>query len=342
MTSIIGGVNHAFSKGMVEIQQARQNGITDSFGMNIIAGYVNHLAARRMHVLAQGGNSVGNYPPSGLTIAGTFHTSPNCNRVEALMIAGRSTSATVLGSSRWSINSVFITPTVYTAGSVTGTVGPNDLSVSRTRMLNSGSDLVGNTTYSWGLETGATAISVLYFIIYEVPRDSLNLASDTGVPLDVFASGAPILDRDIGDVTDALWTLYKRQGIPQFTFEHVTGTTPTANATFKNVLDATTTGYASSAAGYWTIPYRKHRMTKTTLDVVLWAVSATLAGADGQVKFTNAAGTVGTITGISTAAVYTTTATIDASTSGSQLVVVEHKSAASTISTIAAGMYELI
>lgn len=336
------GVNRALSLGLTEIAMARQGGVTDSFGINSIAGYVNHIAARRMHVLAQGGNSVGNYAGSGLSIGGSFHTSPNCNRVEALMIAGRSTSGTVLGSSRWSIGATFITPTVYTSGSVAGTVGPQDLSVSRTRMLDAGADLVGNTTYTWGLETGATPISVLYFVIYEVPRESLNQSTDTAVPLDVFQVGAPILDRDIADVTDALWTLYKRQGIPQFNFAHVSGTAPSANATFKNVLDATTTGFASTAAGYYTIPYRKNRMTKTTLDVVLWTVAVVAAGADGQVKFTNSAGTIGTITGIGAATTYTTTATIDASTSGSQLVVVEHKSAASTITTIAAGMYELI
>lgn len=336
------GVNRAFSKGMTEIAMARQGGITDAFGLATIAGYVNHLSSRRMHVLAQGGNSVGNYPPSGLIIGGRFHTSPSCNRVEALMIAGRSTSATVLGSSSWAINGAAITPNVYTAGSVSGTSGPRDLSVSRTRLTSGGSDLAGDTTYDWTLTTGATPISVLYFVLYEVPRDSLDQSTNTGVPLDVFQVGAPILDRDVADVTDSLWTLYKRQGISQFTFEHVTGTTPTANATFKNVLDATTTGYSSSAAGYWTIPYRKNRMTKTTLDVVLWTVAATAAGADGQVKFTNSAGTIATITGIGAANTYTTTATIDAATSGSQLVVVEHKSAASTISTIAAGMYELI
>lgn len=340
---IITGVDWSRVRGLFELGIARQGGITDGYELTTLAGFVNQLGSRRLHVLAQGGNSIGNYAGSGLIIAGRFHTSPNCNRVEAVMIAGRSTSATVLGSSFWSINGVAIAPNVYTAGSVAGTAGPRDLSVSRTRLTSGGSNLAGDTTYDWTLTTGATPISVAYFIIYEVPRDTLDPDTDAAaIPHDVFQVGAPILDRDIGDLTDSLWTLYKRHGIPQFSFIHVSGTAPSANATFKNVLDATTTGYSSSAAGYWTIPYRKNRMTKTTLDVVLWAVSAVAAGADGQVQFTNAAGTIGTLTGISTANTYTTTATIDASASGSQLVVVEHKSAASTVSTIAAGMYELI
>ena len=341
---IMGGVTRFHTDGIENFYACRQNGLTTGHGMTTIADYVNTLTSQRMHVLAQGGTSIGVYPASGLIVGGYFHTSPNCKRVQALMVCGRSTSATVLGKATWAINSVTC-DTVYVAGSVSGTSGPQDFTVAHSHMTVGGafgSELSADTTYQWTLTTGATPISVAYYVIFEVPADQVNTSTDLAVAVDAFQVGAPILDRDIAKVGDSLWTLYSRSGNPQFSFAHLVGTAPSANATFKNILDGTTTGYSSSAAGFWTIPYRKNRFGSTTLDVVLWAVCSMSAGADGQVKFTNGAGTIATITGITGTNVFTTTATIDASTSGSQLVVVEHKSAANTITTIGAGMYELI
>lgn len=337
-------VSRWHTEGIAKFEACRQNGLTSAHGMTMIADYVNTLTSQRMHVLAQGGSSIGAYPNSGLIVGGYFHTSPNCKRVQAILVCGRSASNTVLGKASWAINGTTC-DNVYVAGSVSGTTGPQDFTVAHSRMATGGifgADLTADTTYQWTLTTGAVALSVAYFLIFEVPADQVDPTADLAISHDVFQVGAPILDRDIGKVGDSLWTLYKRSGNPQFSWSHLVGTAPTANATFKNVLDATTTGYSSSASGFWTIPYRKNRFGSTMLDVLLWCVSSMSAGADGQVKFTNGAGTIGTITGITGSNVFTTTATIDASTSGSQLVVVEHQSAANTITTIAAGMYELI
>lgn len=326
--------------GLITFKVARNGAVTDGASLARVGALTNTLMTRRMHPLLYGGNSIGNYPPSGLTIGGAFHTSPYCDRVECMMIAGRSTSATISGHSRFGINAAFVADT-FIGGSISGTTGPQDLSVVRVRLTDGGSDLVGDTDYEFSLEAGSTPISILWFCVYEVPRDFIATA-EGATPLDVFQVGAPILDRDIASVSNALWTMHARSGNPQFAFAHSASSAPTATTTYKNILDGSTTGYASNAAGYWTFPYRKNRYASSTADVVLWAVSAVSGtGLGGTVRFTNAAGTIGTLT-IVNGSVATATATIDATTSGSQLVVVEHKSTANTITTIAAGMYELI
>lgn len=345
--TVILGINRSFAEGMFALEQARQSGIVDAYAAGKIAGYINHIASRRVHVLAQGGNSVGNYAPGSLVLGGRMHTSPFCNRVEALIIAGRTSSNTDLGQVTLSVDS-YSMPTMYVGGSVSGTSGPVDLSVLRKRMQSAANtDLAPDTDYDWRIETGSVPTAIAYFIIYEVPRETLDPAVDGNPAITPFAVGAPILDRDIASVTDTLWTIYKRSGLPMFAHSTYATSSPSATATFKNVLDATTTGYSSSAAGFWTIPYRKNRLTKTTLDVVLWAVANTdplNPSTDGIVRFVNAAGTIGSITSIGTSAsvIWTTTATIDATTSGSQLVIVEHSSATSTITTRGVGMLELI
>ena len=326
--------------GLPTLKVARNGAVTDGAALARVGALTNTLMTRRMHPLLYGGNSIGNYPPSGLIIGGVFHTSPYCDRVEVMMIAGRSTSATVSGHSEWAINGVQCADS-FIGGSISGTTGPQDLSVVRVRLTESGADLVGDTDYEFTLTAGATPISILWFCVYEVPRDFIDTAAGA-TPLDVFQVGAPILDRDIGSLTDALWTIHARSGNPQFAFMHTSGTAPSATTTYKNILDGSTTGYSAAAAGYWTFPYRKNRHTSSTTDVVLWAVSIVDGtGLGGTVRFTNAAGTIGTLT-IVNGVTATATATIDATMSGSQLVVVEHKSTANTITTIAAGMYELI
>lgn len=345
--SVIVHVNRAYTVGLSAILQCRQGGITDGFGVAGIAGFVNHLAARRVHVLAQGGDSIGSATVASINLRGRFHTSPYCNRVEALVIAGRTVSGTTLGRLTWTVNS-YALPDMYVAGSIGGTTGPQDLSILRTQLVSAANTpLVGDTDYDWSLAMGSVPINVLFYVIYEVPRETLNPSTDGTPALETFSVGAPILDRDIATLTDTLWKIYRRSGIPQFSHSTLAATTPSATATFKNVLDSGTAGYSANAAGWWTIPYRKNRMTKTTLNVVLWHVGnidPLNPASDGVVRWVNAAGTIGSITGINTSAstIRTTTATIDASTSGSQLVIVEHSSATSTIFTRGCGMIELI
>lgn len=343
----IAGAAQLYTQGLAALAVARQNGLTSGHAMTTLVSYINHLAGQRVHVLAQGGDSIGNYAAASLQLRGQFHTSPYCKRVCALVVAGRTSNNTTPGSFTWTIGA-YTLPTLYVGGAVSGTAGPGDLSVITTTLQSaSGVNLAGDTDYDWQLNTGSVPTAIVYYVIFEVPRDALNSSTELTPTHDPFQIGAPILDRDIARIGDTLWKIYGRSGIPHFSHSTFSNTTPSANATFKNVLDGSTAGYSSSGAGFWTIPYRKQRFGSTTLNVVLWHVGNTDplgAATDGVVRWVNAGGTIGSITGINTSAstIRTTTATIDATTSGSQLVIVEHSSATSTMFTRGCGMYELI
>lgn len=338
---------YQFGRGLPIEAMARNGQITDGANMATLANYVNMIAARRFKILAQGGNSISGLLSTSATIAAQWHTSPNCGGVEVVLVLGPSTSATAFGSYTFTVDGV-AQATRYITGDTGGVSGPNDLVFDHQTFVDgSGDPLAGDTDYEATMTL--TNAALLYYIIYERPRNSLDTDTDTAIATDVFAYNAPILDRDVATMVDAMWKLHRRQGAVHFTHQVQLGTPPSEpTTTFINILDGSLAIVGAAAAGFWTIPYRKNRLAGSTVDVVLWAYGEVVApgAGTGQVKFANSAGTIGTVTGFAGAAEFrSTTGTLDATISTSDLVVVSHRitvADGAEMVTYAAGMYEYL
>lgn len=359
MTAIIVGVNRAYASGVSPLAIGRQGAITDGFAVASLTGYINHLLARRMHVLAQGGNAAvsAGLPSSGQNGVVRFHTSPNCKRVYMSAICARSGSNTVLGSFNWNVFSSTGTglgglDTIYVGGASGSAASPNDLSIHTQRVAIANVDLSPDTTYGMRLTGASTNVQLLYFVVYELPRSTVDTTTDTAIPLHPFQVGAPILDRDIGDLTDSLWTMYKRGGPMQGVYSDITATPVTSvGTTWTNIMDGSTTGFAAGAAGLRTIPYRKNRATGTTLDVVFWSNTQALgAAATAEIRFVNSSGTIASMTGLDGSlgatgmVLHTTSGTLDATLATSDLVIAEQRNATAGqgVTTTAFGIYEFL
>jgi hypothetical protein len=344
--------------GLIQRYVAGNQRITDSFRLADLATFTNMLAGRRFHVLGSGGQSIGVQIAGPSQIATTrFHTSPNCGGVEVMMVVGRGNSNTVFGNFAWTLSdgagaaNIVTTATHRVGGSTAATAGPNEITVERIRIVDAaGAELAGDTEYTLSITGVSINLSILSFMIYEVPRTTLDTSTHTAISPDVFGVGSPILDRDVADIVDALWTIYTRQGVSQIYWSDLTGNNPsTTGTTWVNILDASTAGYSANAAGFWTIPYNKGRLvTSGTVDVKLWAIANVTPGGTAEVRFTGSGGLIGTVTGMTTegatgVASSTATATLD-TTLTSDLVVVEYRNslAANGASLRACGMYEIV
>lgn len=332
------------SRGLAWERVAKIGRLTDGYRMAEIASFINMIGAQRLRVLAQGGYLLASSPAFN-SMNARVHTCPNGSRVYGMVIVGNGASSTSSTAYFWKVNNVTCaTRYSQTPGSVVA--GPNELRVEHTRLLDGGTggtDLTADTDYDINISTGSNH-AIYFYCVYEVPIPTLDASTNAvAVPLDVFQVGAPVLDRDISDAIESAWTVYKRQGTHHFSWASVEGAAPSqTGTTWKNVLDATTTGYGANAAGFYTIPYRQGRqVTSSTVDVVLWARGSVNSGTGGRVRFQNSAGVIGTITGFTTSStVRTTTATLPTTSSTSDLVIVEHSdSGANTMTTIAAGIY---
>jgi hypothetical protein len=220
---------------------------------------------------------------------------------------------------------------------------PEDLVIDRQRFVDGGgAPLVGDATYE--LTSTLSNLTIVAYAIYEIPRTKLDTDNDNLVlPTDVYAVGAPILDRDIAAMTNAVWYMYRRQGPTQFAWTADYAITPPRNSslTYANVLDGTTTGWSANAAGFWTIPYRRNRLTGNTVSVVLWTYGRMIANTGGTSRFVNSAGVLGTISGFTTTPSFrTTTATLDTTLTSDLVIVTHNGNGVDQIETLAAGMYE--
>jgi hypothetical protein len=333
------------STGLRSERLGRNGQLTDGTSMNRLQSFINKLGARRRHVLAHGGTACTPFPTLSLIGANRFHTGPNCAGVEVVMLLGPSTTSSTLGALRWTVGGV--TQDWLYSGGFSSSTGPNDVSVVRQRFVDgSGDDLASDTAFNASMSVANS--SVIFYIIFEIPRTALDTAlhSSAAFGHDVFGHGAPILDRDWSKLQDMLWEMYRRQGPVQFCWSSMALSSPTqTGATWKNVLDGTTTGYGANAAGFWTIPEKKNRLAGAVVNVQFWARGLTNAGAGGRVRFSNSAGVLATITGFTTGAAQhiEATATLDATIATSDLVIIEHSDSAGNImQTDAAGCYEYL
>lgn len=339
-----------WSAGLRSQSMARNGKYTSGANAALVADMVNMLSGRRMHMLAAAGSHASALFPGTGTMRAYIHTSPNIAGVEAIVIVTRKSTGASHGAFQWTVDS-YANPVRYVAGGSGAAATPSSLAFERVRLVidSSNTNLAGDTAYSisCNLNAGSTgALECHGMMVYEVTRKQMDSNTHTCVPSDVFKAGSPILDRDIEDLTASLWTIYRRQGPTQFNWTDTENSPPTqTGSTWKNILSGSTAGWASTDRGFWTIPYRKGRLISSgTVAVRCWARAAVNTGSGGRVRFINSAGTIATITGFGTSAsVITADATLDATISTSDLVVVEHSdSTGNTVTTYAAGMYEYL
>jgi len=309
------------------------------------AAAVNMCSGRRKKVHAQQWIKPSNMTTSATarTVSrGYLRTSPDVLEVRCrMMVAPTAASLTVPGTAIWTVNGV-AQSTINLPGIVTskGTDPETWFVVDQVFVDGSGDPLAGNTAmeFSLALDDGAR---VFGWTVYETQFTELDTASHQAVLVDPFGDGADILDRDLSDLVETMYTLWKQQAGVQIFWSVADATAITQNSTtYKNVLDAATTGWASTAAGFYVHPYKRGTLTSSSDPVTLWAIANTSAGT-GNVRFTTSAGTLGTISSIGTTLqAYTTTADLNSANTSDLVVVEVNNNAANTTSFYACGMIE--
>ncbi len=277
---------------------------------------------------------------------GVFHTSPNVGDVRVQVIARGSENLGTAHYYEWTVGGV---PQGRRYVIVDETLsGPTDyyygatLRLSKQRFVDgAGEPLAGNTQYEFSLEVN-DGCRVVGATIYEATRSQLDTDIHTAVRVDPLAVGSPVLSREIADMHHAAWHIWQKQGPVHVAWSNEDITPPTqTGTTYRNLIDATTTGYSASASGQWLHGAGHHRFFTNTMSCLFWCYASTDAGSNGRVRFTGSSGTLATITGIGTTPqIYSTVLNITAADS---LVVLEHSNsnAGQTTTTHAAGFYEL-
>lgn len=337
MTTVV--IPDVFSAGFGSNLLSGNGYITNGSSMAALANALNMITARRGKVHLARYKPVNSYDTSGTGWHCRFLSSPYCTETSAFLLLGDAGAADV-GGVNINIDGVDQLGAA-TRDTASALVGPSGYYGKLVRLVDGGGDnLAAGTTHDMYISLGSPT-SLAGVIVYESWAPTLDTSSG-GLAADVFHVGNPITGRDIAALTDQAWNVYKKQGTTQISS---VATNTQTGTTWKNLLDSATTGYASTAAGFWTVPYRQNTLAGTTVSVVLWTY-ADSDGTTGRVRFVNSAGTIGTISSIigggSPGAFYTTTATLDASLT-SDLVVIEisEATAGKTISVYGAGIYAL-
>jgi hypothetical protein len=303
--------------------------------MAAMANVLNSIAFRRCKLLMSKFTYVGNFPQPPQTFFSRFYCSPYVSDVYVIMLLGDNGPGGA-GNYFWTVDGV--NQSAHSVANSVASAGPEDYFFQASRFVTAGGASLAPGVHDVSCTlTSTTAISGC--AILEIPK---GIETTNALPPDVYSVGSPILDRDIAALTDRTWGIYLTQGTHQIHWtSNAVGATQTGT-TYANILDGATTGYASTAAGFHTIPYRQSTLAGTTVPVTMWVYADDGAGAanTGRVRFVNAAGTIGTITGIGAAGYYTTTGTLDP-TLTSDLVIIEHSNATAgqSCTTRGAGMY---
>lgn len=319
-------VPHVPLKGLKHLHYGRIDQITDGPWMAGFASFVNMLTGRRQKLLYSKFEACieDRFLDSSVSRCNhMFRTSPYTGGVQCVALLRRLYSTSAQGEYTWTVNGV-AQPTMYAgAENVMTFDGPDMIFMqSQTFVDGSGDPLAGNTVYEASLSV--TSGLVLGVCVFETWKSQL-VTGTGGVPLDVYAVGSPVLDRDIASLTDQLWTLYCQQGTHHIRWSHggAGAADPTrTGTTWENVLDGTTTGYGANAAGHWVYPYRRNTLAGSTVAVTFWTYASSSSGTTGQVRFVNNDGTIATITGIGALDWYSTTGVFD-TTLTEDLVIVE-------------------
>lgn len=235
----------------------------------------------------------------------------------------------------------------YVPGSsaVVGTFDLDDIFVDEVTLTDDGTPAGAAIAGDKEIDLSLTVVDgarVIGATVYEVPLDQLDTDVHTACRTDRYGVGAAILTAGLDDPVETAWALYKRNGAPLIGWCTDDGAPVTQNsATYKNVLDGTTTGWAATAAGFPILPRYRHRQVTTGVNVVFWVRAKTDAGSTGRVRFVGSGGTIATITGIGTTeAFHSVQATIDGTLDDDLIIVECSDSTPNTVSVYAAGAYE--
>lgn len=296
-----------------------------------LANRIYSQLSRRLQVYYSRAAPIGSSFTSGTTHRARFILISTNNEVWCTVTYSDSGVAGAAGFATLTVDGTsFLSSFQDPANSATAATGPGDFRSNTFRLTG----ITGpNIDLSWSVDANSAINSI---IIFGMPVGESALGVDLFATED-YAVGAPMDGDSLESLTSQFWGYWAQESTRHFGWS---GTAAQTGTTYENILDGTTTGYASTAAGFWTIPEKQATHTATTVPVTLWCyASSTSTG--GRVRFTNSAGTIGTITGITGAGYYTTTATLSSTVTESQLVVVEcsEATAGQTVTVNGAGMY---
>jgi hypothetical protein len=179
----------------------------------------------------------------------------------------------------------------------------------------------------------------LYCAIYE---DQETYAGDD-LSFGVRAND-PITSGRWQEIAQRAWDLWRYQGSVHFAWCTPAGDALTvATATLTNMLDGSTAGWSSGAAGFPVWPRgRGRQFSQASSDVLCWAYAA--SSTTGQVVFKCSTGTIATISGITTAGWYSAQGTLPTASDSPGVVTVEYArtsgSGGASCSIYAAGMFD--
>jgi hypothetical protein len=324
--------------GAKHLIRGRNGAVTHGPQMAHVAGLLNTIALRRGKVLLSKYTYLGNFPTPPTTFFGRFYCSPYVTGVQVTMLIGDA-GTPAASNYTWTVDGVSQRPHTVTS-TITPSPGPSAYTTHTLKFVDGSGDPLAPGVHDVSCTIAGVAAAVTGFVIYETCSNN----GETGVnALDPtqFSVGSPVTGANLSGMTDYAWLLHRQQSTHQIHWtDNGLGSTQTGT-TYKNILDGTTTGYASTAAGFWAYPFRQSTFNGTTVPVTMWCYASS-TGTTGRVRFSNSAGVIGTITGIGAANFYSTTGSLLAA-NGDDLIVVEHSEAAggSTITTQGAGMYNL-
>jgi hypothetical protein len=302
-----------------------------------VANLLNTIALRRGKVLLSKFTYLNNFPAPPQTFYGRFYCSPYVQGVRVTMLLGDSGTPASTGYT-WDVDGVTQRAMAAT-NTATPSPGPSAYRTQTLRFVDGSGDPLAPGVHDVNCTLTGTS-GITGFVIYEIVSNN----GQTGVnALDPsqFSVGSPVTGANLSGMTDFAWLIYRQQGTHQIHWTDNTVGVSQLGATYANILDATTGGFATTAAGFWAYPFRQSTYNGTTVPVTMWCYASS-TGTTGRVRFTNSAGTIGTITGIGAAGYYTTTGTLS-SADADDLVVIEHSEATGgqTVTTMGAGMYDL-
>ena len=234
------------------------------------------------------------------------------------------------GFSTFTLNGVAQTIPAF-ANTSSASTGPSDLFMVTFHL---GNHTLGNNDLAWSAAAGSAINSV---IVYGAPiENSTTYASAYGTT--PFYAGAPVTESIVHALALGVGDLWKERSTVHFTWS---GSFARTSTTYANILDTSTAGYSSAAAGFWAIPLYQASLAETTVSTKFW-VHASSTGTTGRVRISNSTGVLATITGIGTAGYYEADANLDPTLSGDLLIVeASEATAAKTITVSGAGLYNL-
>jgi hypothetical protein len=320
--------------GIADFGLVQNGNIADGYAASALANFLYSQLLRRSKVLYHRAFPLGTFAPSGQTHRGRlrpgFHE--EFDNVFCTVLFGDSGTFGAAGFTSFLVGGVSQLPSIPDpVNSAAVSAGPLHFRRVTFRL----SPIATTTDISWAAAANSAIQSV---IIYGGVLASSATYAGIASPSQ-YVAGAPVTTFDFSNLMLYAFEMHKSMGTTYFTWSGAISATGT---TWVNVTDASTTGYAATAAGFQVIPQLQSTMTGTTVPCTFW-VYASSTGVNGRVRISNSTGVLATITGITAAGFYSTTFNLDPTLTSSDLVVVEFSEAAggATVNVNGCGLYAL-